>query len=111
MTLTIAGFLFGAVLGLCFRVVILIPIILLVVAAVAGIGLAFGMSAGPTVLAMVVAATALQLGYLGGSVARFAAEKFNSDTRTSGAAHEDSNRARAPQSGSRSLRSPLRLPA
>jgi hypothetical protein len=111
MTLTIAGLLFGAVFGLCFEVVILIPIILLVVAAIAAAGLTFGMSAGSTVLVMVVAATALQLGYLGGSVVRFAAEKFNSDMRTSRAVHEDSNRARAPQSASRSLRSPLRRPA
>jgi hypothetical protein len=68
--LAMISFLVGAVLGLRFKVFILVPAIglALAVAAVTGIGVGDGV--WRLVGTMVVAATLLQLGYVGGSILR-----------------------------------------
>ena len=63
-------FLVGAVLGLRFRVLILVPAIGLVAAGVTANGIVIGDSLWRLALVMVVAATAIQLGYVGGTVAK-----------------------------------------
>jgi hypothetical protein len=69
--LVIFSILTGAVLGLRFKVLILVPVIVLSFVAIGGIGAALGMSGRAIAVAFVVAATALQAGYLIGTVIRF----------------------------------------
>jgi len=71
MNLTILSLLLGAILGLRFKVFILVPVIFsgLVVSTIAGF--ARGADLWPMVLTMMVASAALQLGYLGGTAALF----------------------------------------
>jgi hypothetical protein len=61
----------GAVFGLRFKVFILFPTIGCALPLILGIGLARGDDAWSILLAMVLAATALQLGSLFGAVTRF----------------------------------------
>ena len=68
VTFTIVGVLVGALLGMRFRVFILLPVVLLTVAIVAAVGLARESGAWRILLEIVVVMTALELGYLGGSV-------------------------------------------
>jgi hypothetical protein len=63
--------LIGAVLGLRFKVLILAPAIVFGSAATLGIGMAHSHSIWFVSLAIVLAITALQLGYLAGAVIRF----------------------------------------
>lgn len=71
MLLTIFSTLVGAVFGLRFKVLIMLRAIACALPLIVGIGLARGDDAWSIVLAMVLAATALQLGYLFGAVTRF----------------------------------------
>ena len=64
------GALIGAVLGLRFKVFILIPAVILAVVGVAGIEFARGDHAGSVPLAIILTATALQVSYLVGLIAR-----------------------------------------
>lgn len=64
------GALTGAVLGLRFKVFILIPAVILAVVGVAGIEFARGDHAGSVPLAIILTATALQVSYLVGLIAR-----------------------------------------
>jgi hypothetical protein len=98
MALAIGGLLLGAVLGICFKVLILIPIIILILTAISGAAVVFGVSTGATVLSIVLAAAALQLGYFFGSLARIAAAKISLDMRANRTERENSGRAHAPQS-------------
>jgi hypothetical protein len=68
VTFTIVSVLVGALLGMRFRVFILLPVVLLAVAIVATVGLARESGAWRILLEIVVVMTALELGYLGGSV-------------------------------------------
>jgi hypothetical protein len=68
VTFTIVGLFVGALLGIRFRVFILIPAVLLTVAIVTGFGLARESGAWRILLEIVVVSTALELGYAGGSV-------------------------------------------
>jgi hypothetical protein len=63
-------FLVGAVLSLRFKVLILVPAIGCSVVMVTANGIVLGESVWRLALAMVVAATAIQLGYIGGTVAQ-----------------------------------------
>ena len=68
--LAMTAMLIGALLGLRFKVLILVPAII-IGSATLGIGMAHSNSLWFTLLAMVLAITALQMGYLGGAVIRF----------------------------------------
>jgi|HubBroStandDraft_6_1064221.scaffolds.fasta_scaffold359550_1 hypothetical protein len=70
LTLTICGALVGALLGMRFRVLILVPSIVIGLAAGAVAGIAGHEGAGMTVMTMLAVATALQLGYLCGTMTR-----------------------------------------
>ena len=75
MTLfAIAGILVGATLGLRFRLIVLAPAICLAFAVVVTNGIVHGETAGWTAIAMVVVATSLQLGFLGGFSLRLASQ-------------------------------------
>jgi hypothetical protein len=65
--LAIVSILIGALLGLRFRVFILVPAITFALVLVIGVGVARESGIWWIALEMVVVATALQLGYLGGS--------------------------------------------
>jgi hypothetical protein len=69
ITLTIASVLVGALLGMRFRVFILVPAVLLGVAIVTGVGIARESGIWWVAFEIVVITTALEVGYLGGSVA------------------------------------------
>jgi hypothetical protein len=70
VTFTIGGILFGALLGLYFRALILAPGILIAVVAVTAVGI--GNGDGPRTLALIaiVVAASLQAGYIAGSISR-----------------------------------------
>jgi hypothetical protein len=70
LTLTICGTLVGVVLGMRFRVLVLVPSILFGLFAGAVAGMAEHEGFGTTVLTMLFIATALQLGYLCGTMTR-----------------------------------------
>jgi hypothetical protein len=65
------GILVGAVLGLRFKVLVLVPVICVALAIVLVDGIARGDGLWWLALAMVVIATSLQLGYILGIVVRF----------------------------------------
>ena len=65
--LFIVGIIMGTILGLHFKVLILLPTLVAVAAGIAGIGLADGFSFRDTALAEFVTIAALQFGFLGGS--------------------------------------------
>jgi hypothetical protein len=86
VTFTIVSVLLGALLGTRFRVSILLPVVLLAVAIVAAVGLARESSAWRILLEIIVVMTALELGYLGGSLgARF----WSASRKSPGALGED----------------------
>jgi hypothetical protein len=70
VTFTIGGILFGTLLGMYFRALVLAPGILIAVAAVTAVGI--GNGEGPRVLALIVigVAASLQAGYIAGSILR-----------------------------------------
>jgi hypothetical protein len=70
--LAILAMLSGVVLGLRFRVLVLLPAICVLTLVTLGAGIANSSSAGNLLLAVVVAVAALQIGYLGGAVIRSA---------------------------------------
>jgi hypothetical protein len=70
-TIAILGGLLGAVFGLRFKVLILVPAILLGMIVVTATGLTRGDGTLAILLAAALVATALQLGYLGGIFTRF----------------------------------------
>jgi len=67
LTLTIVTILVGAVLGLRYKVFILLPAVTFVLVFVIGVGVARGAGIWRIALDMMVATAALQLGYAGGS--------------------------------------------
>lgn len=75
--LTIASLIIGATLGLRCKVFVLVPATALSIAAMAGAGLVHGDSAGSMAIAAALVVTALQMGYLGGTVARLIAAQGN----------------------------------
>ena len=68
--LSIASILVGAVLGLYFRVLILVPVIGLAWAVVVAAGIASGESFLQVAIAIAAVAISVELGYLGGTVVR-----------------------------------------
>jgi hypothetical protein len=75
---------FGAVLGLRFKVFVLVPAIALSSAASWGVGIAHGNSFWSILLAMLFVMTALQVGYLAGIVIRFGVAKARARRHPSG---------------------------
>ena len=69
--LAMTAMLIGAMLGMRFKVFILVPAIVTGSAAILGIGTAYNNSLWSILLSMVLAITALQMGYLGGAIIRF----------------------------------------
>jgi hypothetical protein len=69
--LAITAIIIGALLGLRFKVFVLVPAIAIGSATTFGIGMAHNNSLWSIVLAMVLAVSALQMGYLGAVVIRF----------------------------------------
>jgi hypothetical protein len=69
--LATTAILIGALLGLRFKVLILVPAIVFSSAATLGIGMAHSSSVWLVAFAMVLAITALQMGYLAGAVIHF----------------------------------------
>jgi hypothetical protein len=69
---TLAG---GAVLGLRYKVFILVPAVLFAILAVIGASVARGAGIWTIVLEVLVGATALQLGYVGGKRIHFGAKR------------------------------------
>ena len=63
-----AAFLVGVLLGLCFKVFILLPVITVSVAAIARVGFKYENSIGFVLFVIFLGVTALQMGYLCGSV-------------------------------------------
>lgn len=64
----LTAFLIGAALGLRFKVFVLIVPVVIGLAAIFGIGIAFGSSAGFIMLVVFLGLTALQMGYVVGAV-------------------------------------------
>jgi hypothetical protein len=71
MILAMTAIIIGALLGQRFKVFILVPAIAIGSAATFGIGMAHNNSLWSIVLTMVLAMSALQMGYLGGVIIRF----------------------------------------
>jgi len=71
MMLSMMAIIIGALLGLRFKVLILVPAIVIGAVTTLGIGMAHGASVWVTLLAAILTITALQMGYLGGAVTRF----------------------------------------
>jgi hypothetical protein len=69
--LAMTAVLIGAMLGLRFKVLILVPANVIGSAATLGLGIAHSNSFWSTLLAIALAITALQIGYLGGTAIRF----------------------------------------
>jgi hypothetical protein len=69
--LAICGLLFGAVFGLRFKVLILVPVTLVSAVVITAVTVAEQQSAAQALLAMLVAALTLQAGYVFGSISRF----------------------------------------
>lgn len=65
----------GAILGLRFTVLVLVPAMIVSSIAIFGIGIAYGDSPWSMVIAVLLAITALQIGYLAGSVIQFVVAK------------------------------------
>jgi hypothetical protein len=70
VTLAIAAIIIGALLGQRFKVLVLVPAIAVGSATTFGVGMAHDDSLCSVLLAMVLAISALQMGYLGGVVIR-----------------------------------------
>jgi hypothetical protein len=70
LTLSLVSLLAGAVLGMRFKVLILLPAISAALLAILAIGITSAAAFSTIALAMVLATTCLQLGYLGGVTAR-----------------------------------------
>jgi|SRR5580704_2376294 hypothetical protein len=66
--ITLASALIGVVLGLRFRALVLVPVILTATVAIAGFSIAQGYNVGETLGAIVLAAVAIQLGYVATSI-------------------------------------------
>jgi hypothetical protein len=75
---------FGAVLGLRFKVFVLVPAIALSSAASWGVGIAHGNSFWSILLATLFLMTALQVGYFAGTVIRFGVAKARARRHPSG---------------------------
>jgi len=81
-------FLVGAVLGLRFKVLILVPAIGFSVLVVTVNGIVLGESVWRLALVMVVAATAIQLGYIGGTVAQLLFRAAGATLRSKAGEHQ-----------------------
>jgi hypothetical protein len=72
MLLLLLAILVGAVLGMRFRVLVLIPAIGLTVATILAAGMIRGESVASFAITAILAGSGLQIGYLAGAIARYA---------------------------------------
>jgi hypothetical protein len=72
LMLAITAMLIGAMLGLRFKVLVLVPANVIGSAATLGFGIMHSSSFWSALLVMALAITALQMGYIGGTAIRFA---------------------------------------
>lgn len=72
LMLAITAMLIGAMLGLRFKVLVLVPANVIGSAATLGFGIMHSSSLWSALLVMALAITALQMGYIGGTAIRFA---------------------------------------
>jgi hypothetical protein len=70
LSLAILGMICGALLGLRFKVLALLPAVVVSAILVLGVGLAVGADGWGIVIELAVVAIALQFGFLGGAAAR-----------------------------------------
>ena len=70
-----ASLLGGFVLGLRFRVLVLVPVILVCIVVISGIGIALRAGLWPIIIAIVVNAFGIQVGYLVGICTAFALKR------------------------------------
>lgn len=68
LVFAVAAFLVGVLLGLCFKVFVLLPVITVSLAAIGGVGFKYESSIGFILLVIFMGLTALQMGYLFGTV-------------------------------------------
>jgi hypothetical protein len=78
--LTAAALLTGAILGLRFKVLILLPATIIGSAATLGAGMAQSNTAWSVLLALALVISALQIGYFGGALIHFAGTRDRKDT-------------------------------
>jgi hypothetical protein len=71
VSLAISALLLGTALGMRFKVLILLPALLVALAGTIGVGSAGGNSLFAIAIAAAIASCCLQLGYVGGAVMRF----------------------------------------
>jgi uncharacterized phage infection (PIP) family protein YhgE len=84
LAFAVAAFLVGALLGLCFNVYILLPVLTVSLAAVVGVGFKYESSLGFGLFVIFLGTTALQMGYLFGSVIGIYVAAANEQKRRSG---------------------------
>ena len=84
LVFAVAGFLVGALLGLCFKVYIQLPVTIVSLAAIAGVGFKYESSLGFVLFVIFLGITVLQMGYLFGSIVGVYIAKANEQKRRSG---------------------------
>ena len=88
MAFSIVGLLFGALLGIYFRVPVLAPAILMAVVAVTSAGITGGESARRLAVSVVVVSASLQAGYVIACILRAIISVFSASNQSSRAASE-----------------------
>jgi hypothetical protein len=91
-SLAIVHTLIGAVLGLRFKVMVLVPMFAISLIAIAGVNAALGAGLWMAVIEMVIAVTSAQVGYLGGAAIRL----FLAAPRGAAAEHTSPNTVSRP---------------
>lgn len=86
MALAVAGFVLGAVIGAFFKVVLLVPTLVVTVVVIGAGCVALGMSGTPTVMAILIAAAAVESGYLAAMLVRLL--RYKMYEKRGGAANE-----------------------
>ncbi len=84
LVFALAAFVVGVLLGHCFKVFILLPVIIVSFAAIIGVGFKYESSFGFVLFVTFLGITALQMGYLFGSVIGVYVAKANERKRRSG---------------------------
>jgi hypothetical protein len=84
LVFAVAAFFVGVLLGLCFKVSVLLPVMTISLATVVGVGFKYENSFGFVLFVIFLGVTALHLGYLFGSVIGVHVAEFNEQRRRLG---------------------------